>query len=400
MSNFFEKLHIKRLMYFLVGAGIIGVAATWTVGYLVVPAASAKVFLVRTGLTALASGVILVALGTYLGNHVARRSEKMVGALQALAKGDLTYKLKISGKDEFAWMCWEYSCAQTSFTAIVNELKSNAAHLASAAEELSTITAAHSQRGVAKQNAETEQVAAAMTQMSQTVHDVANNAARAATAAQEADDEARKGFDVVKQTVNTIGNLAQEVKRTSSAISKLKEDSVSIGTVLDVIRGIAEQTNLLALNAAIEAARAGEQGRGFAVVADEVRSLASRTQESTQEIQAMIERLQAGAIEAVRAMEEGQAKAESSVEQAAHAGESLESINQVVEQIKTMNTQIAAAAEQQSATAVEINKNVVNISSISTETSQGAQQTAQASDELARLASQLQEMVGKFVVEA
>ncbi|THB70290.1 MAG: methyl-accepting chemotaxis protein [Gammaproteobacteria bacterium] len=215
---------------------------------------------------------------------------------------------------------------------------------------------------VLSQKAEVDKVATAMTEMSATVHEVARNATEAAEAAQRADEETSKGKMVVSQAIEAIDLLASEVNDAAQVIHRLEQDSDEIGAVLDVIRGIAEQTNLLALNAAIEAARAGEQGRGFAVVADEVRTLAQRTQQSTQEIQNMIERLQSGAQDAVKAMEQGRSRAQVGVEQAAEAGTSLETIAQAVGTISDMNTQIATAAEEQSVVAEEINLNIVSIS--------------------------------------
>lgn len=336
-------------------------------------------------------------LSHYIGKINGKRAEMIVKGLHAMSQGDLTHKVSIAGKDEFAWMCWEYSQGRKGFTGLVKEILGSAGQLAAAAEELSAITE-QANTGVMRQQGEIEQVATAMNEMSATVTEVSKNAGSAATAAQDADNQAKQGCEVVDTTVQTINNLASEVERTSQVIENLKGDSISIGAVLDVIRDIAEQTNLLALNAAIEAARAGEQGRGFAVVADEVRTLASRTQQSTREINDMIERLQNGANQAVSVMEMGRAKAEESVEQAAKAGEALQAITGVVDSIKGMNMQIASAAEQQSATAEEINRNIVNISEVSQETAGGSQQTASASDELARLASDLQGQVGKFKI--
>ncbi len=215
---------------------------------------------------------------------------------------------------------------------------------------------------ILEQKDEVDKVATAMTEMSATVHEVARNATEAAEAAQRADEETTKGKMVVSQAIEAIDLLANEVNDAAQVIHRLEQDSDEIGAVLDVIRGIAEQTNLLALNAAIEAARAGEQGRGFAVVADEVRTLAQRTQQSTQEIQNMIERLQSGAQDAVKAMEQGRSRAQVGVEQAAEAGTSLETIAQAVGTISDMNTQIATAAEEQSVVAEEINLNIVSIS--------------------------------------
>ena len=253
-------------------------------------------------------------------------------------------------------------------------------------------------RDTLQQQSETSQVVTAMNEMTATVQEVARHATEAASAANKADHASVEGKKVVLSTMNAIEALSSEVHSAANVISQLEKDSENIGTVLDVIKGIAEQTNLLALNAAIEAARAGEQGRGFAVVADEVRTLASRTQQSTQEIQAMIENLQVGAQTAVKVMDESRAKAESSVSQAAKAGGSLEDITHSVSLINDMNTQIATAAEEQSAVAEEINRNIVNISEIVDRTADGANQTSIASEELASLAAQLQQLVNQFKV--
>ena len=326
--------------------------------------------------------ILVSGFAYYLGRFNSRRATTIISGLHALAEGDIGKKLDIQGNDEFAWMCWEYTCARMGFGAVIDNLNASTAQLAAAAEELSTISE-QSAQGVARQQAEVQQVAAAMEEMSAAVQEVAKNAGNAASAAQQADTQAKHGHAVVNESVTIINSLADEVTETSNVIEKLKGDSISIGAVLDVIRDIAEQTNLLALNAAIEAARAGEQGRGFAVVADEVRTLASRTQQSTQEIQRMIERLQSGANEAVKAMEQGRIKAQESVEQAAKAGQALASITAVVDNINAMNMQIAGAAEQQSITAEEINRNIVNISAVAEENAAGARQTSQAIDDLA-----------------
>ena len=234
--------------------------------------------------------------------------------------------------------------------------------------------------------------------MNATVHDVAHNAVHAAEATREADQSSTQGKAVVDKTVDAIGEIAAEVEQAAQVIHELERESENIGSVLDVIKSIAEQTNLLALNAAIEAARAGEQGRGFAVVADEVRTLAGRTQASTAEIEEMITRLQSGANNAVNVMESSKTKTNIGVEQAAAAGSALEDITTAVDRIAEMNTQIASAAEEQSAVTEEINRNVANISEIAEHTSTGAEQTAQASEGLSRLASQLNAVVVQFRV--
>ena len=391
MEKLITRFSIKKQFYLMTG-----VMAVWCIG-----SQQVFMFLDMSQYIVIGANVIIIAvmfgLAHYIGKINGDRAHDCVIAIQAMSKGNLNYKLRIDGKDEFAWMCWEYSQCRKNFSKLVQEILGSSGQLAAAAEELSAITE-QSTNGVMRQQGETEQVATAMNEMSATVSEVARNAANAASAAQDADAQAKNGSQVVATTVDTIHNLATEVERTAGVIENLKEDSISIGTVLDVIRDIAEQTNLLALNAAIEAARAGEQGRGFAVVADEVRTLASRTQQSTREINDMIERLQTGANEAVSVMQAGREKAEESVEQAGKAGEALQMITQVVDNIKSMNMQIASAAEEQSATAEEINRNIVNISEVAQETSTGSRQTATASDELARLAADLQSQVSKFTI--
>ncbi len=243
-----------------------------------------------------------------------------------------------------------------------------------------------------------DQVATAINQMTATVQEVAQNTSAAANAAINADDEATKGQDIVNQMMSSISTLESKVTNASQVVSDLEKDSQNIGTVLDVIKSIAEQTNLLALNAAIEAARAGEQGRGFAVVADEVRTLASRTQQSTSEIEEMITRLQSGSQNAVQAMEEGRQQTEKTVEQTSEVSQSLNGIVQAVGVIKNMNQQVATAGEQQNSVANEISQSISHISMGAQSSSEAADITANASSLLANLGQQLQEQTRYFKV--
>jgi methyl-accepting chemotaxis protein len=323
-------------------------------------------------------------------NAVARSS-------QQLADGDLTATLTLSARDEMSAIAVSFNNMSESFRKIVSQVLASSGHVATAAEELSAITS-ETNDGISRQQLETDQVATAINEMSATVQEVASSAQGAAGASHEAINEARAGERVVSHTIKQINLLAESLNASANTIRALEADSESIGTVVDVIRGIAEQTNLLALNAAIEAARAGEQGRGFAVVADEVRNLASKTQSSTKEIQVIIEKLQGAARRAAEEMNKSSEQANQSVEAAAEAGGSLQKITAAVNTISDMNTHIASAAEEQSAVAEEINRNIVNISQISEQNATGAGQTSAASGELAELATALQQMMSRFKV--
>ena len=342
------------------------------------------------------AGVMLLSLLALLTiKGISSAVSQLTEASRKMAAGDLTVRSQHESRDELGEIANAFNTICDKFRTVVKELGGTTIQLAAAAEETSVITGESSVR-IKQQQSETEQVATAMTEMAATVQDVARNAAEAEQSALQADTLTNNGRAVAEQALNATRDLAREVEQAAQVIHNLEADSNTIGGVLDVIRGIAEQTNLLALNAAIEAARAGEQGRGFAVVADEVRTLAGRTQESTQEIQSMIERLQHGTKEAVTAMQRGQQKAEHSLAQVEQADQALNEINQAVSRIKDMNAQIATAAEQQGAVADEINRNIVSINDLSVQSAQGAEQTAVASTQQAQLAADLQAMAGKF----
>ena len=315
----------------------------------------------------------------------------------AEGEGDLTIRVPVDTNDEVGELGTSFNAFVEKLQSIIGEISDASSQMASASKEMTEIVEQTS-TGIGQQKQETSMVATAITEMTTTVLEVANNAEGASSAAGKANNEAKEGRQIVYSTVEAITDLATNIEHSASVMEELKKNSANIGAVLDVIKSIAEQTNLLALNAAIEAARAGEQGRGFAVVADEVRTLAQRTQQSTTEIESLIDNLQNGAEQAVKVMTKSREQTDLSVEKAQHAGQSLSSITQSVETILQMNTQIATASEEQSAVSEEIQRNVANIQNIAEETSAGAEQTNNASAELARLGGQLSTLVGQFKI--
>ncbi len=317
--------------------------------------------------------------------------------LNVVASGDLSTNLDESGKDEFATLAKNLNRVIESLRTLIQGVISRSTQLAAAAEQTSAVTA-QSTKAIEEQRNQVEQAASATTEMSSTSQSMLGSVNEALTEIKQADEEAQHVKEISLQNKQTIELLANEVESASQVINKLQQDSASIGGILDVIRGIAEQTNLLALNAAIEAARAGEQGRGFAVVADEVRTLASRTQESTQEIQNMIEVLQTGSGQAVTVMDTGKTQATECVKQADVAVRALETITDAVHQAFDKSTQVATAADEQSVVAHEISENLESIVAIAEQTTAGAQQTATSSGEVAKLAEELQQSVQEFKV--
>ena len=348
-------------------------------------------------------GLLIAGLGLvvvwFVGYGIARPLKQMVAMLDDIAQGegDLTRRLSTDRVDELGAIANGFNTFLSKLQVMISQVVSSVQKVSDSSEHTADI-AIRTDKGMQKQMQEIELVATAVHEMTATAQDVARNATHAAEAANHADQAANNGKNIVHSTSQAIAALASEIGRAVTVVQTLAKDSENINAILVAIRGIAEQTNLLALNAAIEAARAGEQGRGFAVVADEVRNLAQKTQQATEEIQTMIQQLQHGTREVVKVMEDSQAKTDDSVKHAAEAAEALESITQAVSVINDMNTQIASAAEEQSAVAEDINRNVTNIGQVANEVASGADEASQASAELTKLAEQQRRLINQFRV--
>ena len=356
--------------------------------------ASANQMMIGATLLALLVGILSAWLIT---RQITRPLQETLVAVERIAGGDLSQTLQVTRRDEMGVLQQGIQRMGSTLRDLIGGIRDGVTQIASAAEQLSAVTEQTS-AGVNSQKVETDQVATAMQEMSATVQEVARSAAEASQAAVDADREAGQGDRVVGETIAQIERLAVEVSRSSDAMGELQSESNKIGGVMDVIKAVAEQTNLLALNAAIEAARAGEAGRGFAVVADEVRGLAQRTQKSTEEIEVLIAGLQRGTQQVASIMQGSRELTDSSVALTRRAGAALGAITSKVSNIQAMNQQIAAAAEQQGAVAEEISRSVVNVRDISEQTAEASEETAASSVELARLGNQLQTMVSHFRV--
>ena len=348
------------------------------------------------GLLIAAGGLLALCLTDY---GIAKPLREMVAMLDDIAQGegDLTRRLDVDRVDELGAIAKGFNTFLSKLQSMISQVVGSVQKVSDSSEHTADI-AIRTNQGVQKQLAEIELVATAVHEMTATAQDVARNATHAAEAANHADSAANQGREIVHSTSRAISTLAEEIGRAVGVVQNLAKDSENINAILVAIRGIAEQTNLLALNAAIEAARAGEQGRGFAVVADEVRNLAQKTQQATEEIQSMIQQLQHGTREVVRVMQDSQEKTDDSVRHANEAAEALVSITQAVSVINDMNTQIASAAEQQSAVAEDINRNVTNIGNVAHEVAGGADEASAASAELTKLAEQQRRLINQFRV--
>lgn len=347
-------------------------------------------------LVMLASGLLIGLLSLWLvSRNLIEPIRNLIDYVTRLSRGQLAERVVSERRDELGNLAAAANTLRDFLADTFTRLQHSASNLDSASGELNAIATTMA-GGTSEQFSRTDQVATAMNEMSATAQEVARHAADAARAADDADQSAQQGEKVMQTTIHSITQMRGEIANTATVIRRLETDSGRIGKVLEVIRGIAEQTNLLALNAAIEAARAGEAGRGFAVVADEVRNLAQRTAESIIEINQIIQNVQTGAVDAAQAIESGQARSDESVEQVTQAGAMLERITLAVEAIRDMNRQIATAAEEQTSVAEDISRNLTEITAIASTNLDNVQRTESASQNLHGLSGQLNEVTARL----
>lgn len=343
------------------------------------------------------SVLLAIVIGVWVSRYIRNSLKRVVSILRVIADGDLSQRIETINKDEFGQLATYVNELANRQEQVIRQIHSAADDIDNSAIEASSVSIRTNQM-MNEQQQQTIQVAAAIQQLSTTVANVAENAESAQQEVQQINDSAQQNRILMEKNVEQVTLLASEIDRSSGVINQLHNDTVDIGKILVTIQGIAGQTNLLALNAAIEAARAGEQGRGFAVVADEVRTLASRTQNSTKEIQSMIESLQKGARNAVDLMDSSKSQAQASLEQTNVAGESLLSMVQQLEQVKQTSMEIAAAAEQQTVVSLEISESVQQIASAAELGAEEAQNSARGSEQLAELAKMQKSIVSKFTI--
>jgi methyl-accepting chemotaxis protein len=343
--------------------------------------------------------ILLIAIGLWVALGVARPIIRAAGMLGDIASGDadLTQQMKVDTKDEVGKLAMSFNSFVGQLQSLITAIASNSKEVNHIAQNLTT-SSNSTQRNTEEQQQSVDMIATAMNEMGATVHEIARNANETANAAKQSASETSSSQSIVNSSIEGINSLFGKMQSASEVIQTLAQDVGEISTVLEVIRGISEQTNLLALNAAIEAARAGEQGRGFAVVADEVRTLAQRTQESTEEINTMIQKLQGGAKDAVTAMDEGIETARSSVEHADKAGASLDSITSAIGLITDLSIQVATATEEQSSVVEELNSHILNIKNMSDSTAIESKNINDQCQTLSDSSNELSNMVGSFKV--
>jgi len=356
------------------------ISAIWTLGTIV---------LISLIIGILTSGII--------SSNIVNRLNKSKQSIATIADGDLTHEIIVDGTDEIGHLFISMQTMRVKILEMISDIRSTSLELASASEEVSA-TMMQTAINIQSQQEETEHISSAMTEMSQAVDEVSRNVIDTSDESNHANSEANNGQSIVQETIDEIQQLSQQIDNASDVVAQLEQGNEKVNTVMDVIKGIAEQTNLLALNAAIEAARAGEQGRGFAVVADEVRTLASRTQESTSEINQIIENLQTAAKEANAVMEGSKEQSHSAVNKATTAGSSLNTITTSISKIDDMSSRIATAAEEQNAVAKNLDANIGHINEIAMQNAASIEQTTVAGQEIASRAAQLQSLVEQFRV--